>query len=300
MNHDDFRQANDDETSLEILDKLSNSELIEVRIAVAMNRSSSDDILKKLLEDKEEVVRNSVWRHPTAIVSKKSFIGKNVRIGQFTTIYDNVQILDKTIIQGYCEIGVNSDLSINKNTIIGKDSLIRSGTVIYEGVDTKERLVTGHKVTIRENTKIGCNLQVGTLSDIQGDCIIGDYVRMHSNVHIGKKSLINNFVWIFPYVVLTNDPHPPSEVMRGVVLEEYAVICTMSVILPGVVIKKGCLIGAGSSINCKTEENMLYSGNPGRKICNTSKIRLKDGTRRVAYPWTSHFRRGYPDNVFKY
>jgi UDP-3-O-[3-hydroxymyristoyl] glucosamine N-acyltransferase len=297
MIHEEFRQANDEDTSLDVLEKLSSHKELEIRKSVAINRGSSDEILKKLINDKEEIVRNSVWRHPTSIVSRKALIGKNVKIGQFTTVYDHVEILDNTIIQGYCEIGVSSDLAIKKNVVLGEDSLIRSGTVIYEGVYSKSKLVTGHKVTIRENTEIGHNLQVGTLSDIQGDCIIGDYVRMHSNVHIGKKSLINNFVWIFPYVVLTNDPHPPSEVMNGVVLEEYSVICTMSVVLPGVTIKKGCLVGAGSAINCRTEEHMLYSGNPSRKICPTSKIRLKDGTKRRAYPWIDHFKRGYPHEV---
>ena len=28
---------------------------------------------------------------------------------------------------------------------------------------------------------------------------------MHSNVHVGQLSVIDDFVWIFPYVVLTND-----------------------------------------------------------------------------------------------
>jgi UDP-3-O-[3-hydroxymyristoyl] glucosamine N-acyltransferase len=69
------------------------------------------------------------------------------------------------------------------------------------------------------------------LSDLQGHCEIGDYVRFHSNVHIGQKSKIGNFVWIFPYVVLTNDPYPPSNNLVGVTVHDFAAIATMSVIL---------------------------------------------------------------------
>jgi carbonic anhydrase/acetyltransferase-like protein (isoleucine patch superfamily) len=99
--------------------------------------------------------------------------------------------------------------------------------------------------------------------------------------------------------VLTNDPHPPSNVIQGVTVSHYSVIATMCVILPNVKIGSHCLIGAGSILSINAEDNMLYSGNPAKKICQTNKIRLKDGSRGVAYPWIRHFNSGYPDDVIK-
>ncbi|MCX7068393.1 MAG: hypothetical protein NTW85_11955 [Methylococcales bacterium] len=238
--------------------------------------------------------------HPSAIISEKAEIGKNVEIGQFTTIYDNVIIEDNVKIEGYCEIGVSNNLSEGKNIVIGNNSYIRSHSIFYEGSIFGDGLITGHRVTVREKTFAGKNLQIGTLSDIQGHCEIGDYVRFHSNVHIGQKSKIGHYVWIFPYVVLTNDPHPPSNTLQGVTVEDYAVIATQSVVLPNVKIAKGCLISAHSLVTSNTEDNMLYSGSPARKICLASKIRLKDGTRRPAYPWIKHFQRGYPEEIVKF
>ncbi len=237
--------------------------------------------------------------HPTAIVSEKAVIGKNVTIGQFTTIYDNAVISDDVIVEGYCEIGVSNQLSNSRKLMIGENSHIRSHSIFYDGSTFKEGLITGHRVTVREKTIAGKNLQIGTLSDIQGHCKIGDFVRLHSNVHIGQQTNIGDFVWIFPYVVLTNDPHPPSNVLQGVTVDDFAVISTMSVILPNVTIAKGCLIGAHSLVNSNTDENMLYSGSPAKKVCPTSKIRLKDGTQRPAYPWITHFHRGYPEEIVK-
>ncbi|MEZ8120601.1 N-acetyltransferase [Vibrio splendidus] len=235
--------------------------------------------------------------HPTAIVSEKAIIGKNVTIGAFSIIYDNVEISDNCVIESYCELGVANHLSEGNMLVIGKDSHIRSRSTFYEGSEFGERLVTGHSVTVREKTVVGKNFQLGTLSDIQGHCFIGDYVRTHSNVHIGQHSRVGNFVWIFPYVVLTNDPHPPSEVMKGVTIDDFAVIATMSVILPGAKISEGVFVGAHSSIGGRTEKDSLYSGSPAKKIGPTSKIKLKDGSRKPAYPWRNHFRRGYPENV---
>ncbi len=237
--------------------------------------------------------------HPTAIVSNNATIGSNVSIGPFTIVHDNVSIGDNVSIESHCEIGISNHLSSGEQLVIGNDSLIRSHSIFYEGSIFGDKLTTGHRVTVREKTFAGINLQIGTLSDIQGHCEIGNYVRFHSNVHIGQKSKIGNYVWIFPYVVLTNDPHPPSNVMKGVVVEDYAVIATMSVILPGVKIAKGVLVGAHSCVSKDTEENMLYGGSPARKICSNQKIKLQDGSGKKAYPWTNHFTRGYPDEISK-
>lgn len=234
--------------------------------------------------------------HELALVSSRAKIGKNVKIGAFTTIHDNVVIGDDCTIESYCDIGVKNHLSNGDSLIIGNGSYIRSHSIFYEGSIFGDHLVTGHRVTVREKTKAGDNLQIGTLSDIQGHCEIGEYVRFHSNVHIGQKSKIGNFVWIFPYVVLTNDPHPPSETLQGVTVEDYAVIATMSVILPGAIISNGCLVGAHSSVKGLTEPDMVYAGSPAKMICHTSEIKLQNGS-GDAYPWRKHFHRGYPSQV---
>ena len=235
--------------------------------------------------------------HPTALIDVNAVLGSHVSVGPYTIIHGNVVVGDDTVIGSHCEIGVPSSLSGGRALVIGKSSLIRSHSVFYEGSEFGDRLSTGHRVTVREKTKAGEALQIGTLSDIQGHCEIGDYVKFHSNVHVGQHSKIGNYVWIFPYVVLTNDPHPPSNVMQGVTVSDYAVIATMSVILPGAYIAEGCLIGAHSSLSGITEADTIYAGTPAKAVGATSKLKLKDGSRKPAYPWRAHFTRGYPEDV---
>jgi acetyltransferase-like isoleucine patch superfamily enzyme len=233
--------------------------------------------------------------HPTALIDNKAQLGSGISIGPYTIIHGNVIIGDDTQIGSHCEIGVPSALADGAPLIIGKSSLIRSHSVFYEGSVFGEKLSTGHRVTVREKTKAGDGFQIGTLSDIQGHCTIGDYVKFHSNVHIGQHSTIGNYVWIFPYVVLTNDPHPPSNVMMGVTIEDFVAIATMSMILPGVTVKSGALVGAHSSVNKTVESDTVVAGSPAKFICNTSAIKLKDGSGESAYPWRKHFHRGYPE-----
>jgi acyl-[acyl carrier protein]--UDP-N-acetylglucosamine O-acyltransferase len=235
--------------------------------------------------------------HPTAIVSKKTQIGKNVAIGPFTVVYDNVVIGDNTVIDGFCEIGYPTKLADEETLVIGKNSLIRSHSIFYQGSVFGEELVTGHHVTIREKTIAGKNLHIGSLCDFQGNITIGDYARTHSKVHIGEHSTIGNFVWIFPYVVLTNDPCPPSNQLFGVTVEDYAVIAAKSVILPGVNIGTHSLVAAQSMVRRDVLPYQVVAGCPARRICDTSAIKLKDGSGGDAYPWPRHFHRGYPPHI---
>jgi acetyltransferase-like isoleucine patch superfamily enzyme len=232
--------------------------------------------------------------HETALISKDAQIGKNVEIGAFTIVNAGVSIGDDSTVGAFCELGVPSTNSLLPFLELGPGSLIRSHSVFYNGSKFGEQLMTGHRVTVRENTVAGSNLQIGTLSDIQGDCSIGSYVRFHSSVHVGKGSRIEDYVWVFPYVVLTNDPHPPSEVRLGVVLQAYAVIATHSTILPGVVVGRGALVGAHSLVAKDVAENTVVAGVPAKYKCETSSLLLRDGSDRSAYPWRKHFNRGYP------
>lgn len=227
--------------------------------------------------------------HPTAIVSPRAELGVDVEIGPFCIIHADVQVGDGTHVQAYSELGVRSLLAEKQELVIGPRSLIRSHSVFYQGSEFGADLRTGHRVTVREQTVAGDGLQIGTLSDIQGHCKIGNHVRLHSNVHIGQKSVINDFVWIFPYVVLTNDPHPPSDLCIGVVVQAYAAIATMSVILPGVTVGEGALVAAHSSVSKDVEPHSVVGGSPARFICHTSKIKRKDGSGEPAYEGVQDF-----------
>jgi acetyltransferase-like isoleucine patch superfamily enzyme len=237
--------------------------------------------------------------HQTAIVSDKAKLGSNVSIGAFSIIHDDVEIGDDSVIGSNCEIGYPTKLAEGLPLIIGKGALIRSHSIFYQGSIFGENLVTGHRVTIRERVVAGKALQIGTLCEFQGDCEIGDYVRMQSSSIIGKCSKIGNFVWIFPYVVLTNDPHPPSNYQLGVTVEDYAVIATNVVVLPGVTIGEHSLVAAQSLVKVDVRPHKVVGGSPAKEICNTSAIRLKDGSNDKAYPWPRHFHRGYPADVVK-
>jgi len=143
--------------------------------------------------------------HPTAILGKEVRLGKNVSIGAYTVISDNVLIDDGTIIYPNCYIGYE--------TKIGKN------TLIYSGVSIRERVTVGQRVIIHSGTVIGSDgfgfvtldnkhhkiPQVGTVE-------IGDDVEIGANVTIdrarfdktiiGSGTKIDNLVHIAHNVVI--------------------------------------------------------------------------------------------------
>lgn len=235
--------------------------------------------------------------HPSSNISPEAKLGDGVEVGPFSIIHANVILGDRVKVGAYCELGISTQLGDGTPLSIGDDSLIRSHSVFYESSSFGPGLTTGHRVTVREKTIAGVGFQIGTLSEIQGDCITGDYVRFQSNVFVGKKTTIGNFVWILPFVVLTNDPTPPSNVIIGCTIEDYACIAAAAVVMPSVTVGHHSLVAAQACVTRDVPPYMLVAGVPARVVGNTNTIKLRDGSGRAAYPWTHHFTRGYPVSV---
>jgi len=231
-------------------------------------------------------------------ISPSARLGQNVKLGDNCTIYDGVEIGDNTIICNDSVIGeplaayYRDPDYINPPTIIGPDSIIRSHSIIYAACTIGRDFSSGHRVTIREETSIGVGCSIGTLSDIQGQAKIGDYCRLHSNVHLAQGSTIGNFVFLYPYVVMTNDPYPPSTDIRGGFVGSYTQVGVHAVILPGMKVGENCLIGANTVVNRRVPDYSLALGDPVKVVMDVRKyVVMGKGN---PYPWMKRFDRGMP------
>jgi acetyltransferase-like isoleucine patch superfamily enzyme len=243
-----------------------------------------------------EVKLLSMPIHSTALIHPSAVIGEEVSIDAFTIVNENVKIGSGTKIGSHCQIGVPNSNNQGPLTI-GRNSTIRSHSIIYSGSTFGEYLETGHHVSLREGMIVGVNLRVGSYSDLQGDLKVGDYVRLHSSVHLGRQTQIGNFVWIFPFVVTTNDPMPPSNFVAGCTIEDYSAIATGAILLPGVKVGHDSLVGANSTVNKDVEPFSLVVGSPARRIRDVRELTNQEDIQ--AYPWRRHFRRGYPEEIIK-
>lgn len=242
---------------------------------------------------------NNVVLNHNCIIEAGVTIGDNTYIDSNTIIRSGVTIGKDSFIGSNCIIGEYSmDFCINRRSrehslIIGEKALIRSGSIIYTDSEIGDGFQTGHQVTIREKTWIGSHVSVGTLSDIQDNCSIGNYVRLHSNVFAGQFSKIDDFVWIFPRVILTNDPTPPSEHFIGIHACPFSVIAAGAVIMPGIEIGQDALVAAGAIVTKEVNPYAVVAGNPARIVSDVRNIKSRvDGT--PVYPWREHFKKYMP------
>lgn len=196
-------------------------------------------------------------------------------ISDKAVIHDNVKIGENCTIEDYAIIGAPiKGADPNPETIIGDGAVIRSHTVIYAGNRIGKGFQTGNKANIRELNDIGDNVSVGTLSVVEHHVILEEGVRIHSQAFVPEYSILRKGAWIGPNVVLTNARYPSTPVtknnLEGIIIEEMARIGANSTILPGVLIGKNSLVGAGSVVTSDVDADTIIYGNPakpGGKVC---------------------------------
>jgi acetyltransferase-like isoleucine patch superfamily enzyme len=166
-------------------------------------------------------------------------------------------------------------------TVIGDGANIRSGTVIYSGTSAGSGLETGHGALIRENCKIGNDVSVGSNAVVERDCTIGNGVRIHSQAFIPEYCNLRDGAWVGPGAVLTNADYPKSigskKFLHGPDIHENAKIGANATILPGIVVGKDALVGAGSVVTKDVPPGAVVVGNPAKKIKDVSELCRKSG-----------------------
>lgn len=241
-----------------------------------MRENTKIPIHQNALVDKDSYI------NPSALIGKDVKIEKNVYVSSGAKIYGKIILKEGTYIGENCIIGhpqraelsfivkrkdniVNSEGS---QTILGRNCTIRAGTIIYSEVTIGDDCQTGHNVLIREKTVIGSNTLIGTNSIIDGNVTIGNHVSIQTGVYIPLFCTIGNYVFMGPFSKLTNDKYMMRKKyeLNGVIVEDYVSLGANSVILPGIRLKRGTMVGAGSVVTKDTSEKDIVIGNPARVL----------------------------------
>jgi len=258
--------------------------------------------------DREARLGSNTFVGENVVIEKNCVIGDNVRIGHNSVLHENTHLGENSFVGDHVVLGErlmafyqNPKEYTNPRLDIGANSILRSGTVIYAGSKFGADFETGPHVIVREKSSFGKRNMLGPLCQSEGDNQIGDYNRFLNNVHLPRKTVIGNYVWVFPYTIFTNDLHPPcGRHIEGPTIEDYAVIGTYCMFLPGVKVGKNALVGAMSLVTKDVPAESVAIGIPARVVKNIRDVKCKRELVSAPYPWKDCISRekakryGYP------
>ena len=164
-----------------------------------------------------------------------------------------------------------TEFMIHPGTKSGKNVRIGEGVIIEEGCKIGDNCIIGHHVVLRPNVNIGDNTVIGHGTVFEGDCSIGNNVLIHAQCHITKGVLIEDDVFIAPFLLLTNTrniSHGRKNVklvLDPPVIRRAARIAGRVSILPGVEIGENAVVGLGSVVTKNVPAGEIWFGTPARK-----------------------------------
>lgn len=239
-------------------------------------------------------------------ISDKSTIGKNTSIGHFSVVEDGVLIGENCLIGNNVVIHKNSvigdNVRIDDNTVIGKEPmrsvnsifkdekqyepanieagcLIGAGAIIYCGCKIGHNTLVADLATIREEVTVGSKTIIGRGAAIENFCSIGSNCKIETNAYITAYSTLEDYVFIAPGVVTSNDNYAARSKERykhfkGVTVKKGGRIGAQATILPGKVIKDEGFVAAGSVVTKDVEKESIVAGNPAKYLRNIPEDQL--------------------------
>jgi acetyltransferase-like isoleucine patch superfamily enzyme len=210
-----------------------------------------------------------------ATIGNNVIIHPNVVIESGCKISDGAEIFPGTYI-GKIPKGVGATarpITFNKAVLIGENCAIGPNAVIYYDVEIGNNTLIGDGASIREKVRIGNYCIISRYVTINYNSSIGNNTRIMDLTHITGNCFVGNNVFISVHVSTVNDNvvvnrEYDEEKIKGPHFQDNSTIGAGAIILPGVIISKGAMVGAGSVVSRNVEENVLVMGIPAKKIRN--------------------------------
>lgn len=207
-------------------------------------------------------------------IGNNCHLGYNVVIRKGTKIANNVRIDDNAVIGKY---PMRASLSIFKDeknlppTSIGDNCLIGANTVIYIGSNISNNVLVADLASIIENTTISEYTIVGRGVTIENYVKIGKRCKLESECYITAYSELEDYVFIAPGVVTSNDnflgrTEERFKHFKGITVKKGGRIGANAVILPGKTIGEDALIAAGSVVTKDVPPRKIVMGSPASVI----------------------------------
>ncbi|HUM04377.1 MAG TPA: Gfo/Idh/MocA family oxidoreductase [Terriglobales bacterium] len=140
-----------------------------------------------------------------------------------------------------------------------------------EGAQIGARTKIWHFSHVMKGAKIGERCVIGQNVNVDGGTVIGNNVKIQNNVSVYTGAVIEDDVFLGPSCVLTNVTNPRSQVNRHSLYEVTQLKrgCTIganSTIVCGTTVGRYAFVGAGAVVTKDVPDFALVVGNPARQV----------------------------------
>lgn len=158
---------------------------------------------------------------------------------------------------------------VSPNCKIGKNVRLGEGVVIDDGCEIGDNVFIGHYTVLRDKVTIGDNSIIGHLVMIESETWIGKFTTIQSQCHITKFARIDDHVFFGPKAMLINTQKIShgrnfEPELKGPHINFAARIGSGSIVMPGVIIGKNSVVGAGAVVTKNVPDFEIWFGNPAR------------------------------------
>jgi acetyltransferase-like isoleucine patch superfamily enzyme len=149
-------------------------------------------------------------------------------------------------------------------------------------VSPKARVGKGTQVwneaQIREGAVVGENCIIAKGVYVDRDVVIGSNVKIENRASVYRGVTLEDGVFVGPHVSFTNDRYPRSVTPEGrlrtdadwepecTLVQQGASLGAGAVVLPGLVIGRWAMVGAGSLVAHDVPDHALVLGSPARQV----------------------------------
>lgn len=156
---------------------------------------------------------------------------------------------------------------------------------VDDGADIGENTKIWHFSHIQSGAVIGKNCSLGQNVNVGNNVLIGDGCKIQNNVSVYEGVEVEDYVFLGPSCVFTNDLTPRAKYPKGrtlyakTVIREGASIGANATIVCGHTIGRCAMIGAGAVVSTNVPAHALMLGVPARRVgwvCECGEL-LKNG-----------------------
>jgi UDP-3-O-[3-hydroxymyristoyl] glucosamine N-acyltransferase len=216
---------------------------------------------------------------PFAVIGAGARIGNGVVLGSHVVVHPGTVIGDGCVVQDHVILGKAPKLAPHSSAAgaagppaleLGARAVVCAAAIVFAGARIGPGAIVGDQAYVRERAVLGGGSVVGRGTAVDNDVVIGDRVRIQTDVYLTAFSEIEDDVFIGPGVLTTNDStmgrHDRSYAIRGARLRRACRIGGAAVLVPGVEIGEEAFVAAGAVVTRDVPARGVVIGVPGRVV----------------------------------